>query len=105
MRFITKTKVAIFVAILVAIGASVGAYAYFTTTGSGSGTATVGTSSAVTLYGTTVNTLYPGTATEVDFTLDNPSPGHQYVTTIHLASVTTDAGHSGCGMSDFTMPD
>ena len=37
--------------------------------------------------------------------MDNPSAGHQYVTTIHLDSVTTDGGHAACTMADFTMPD
>ena len=57
------------------------------------------------LRGTAASTLYPGTTSAVNFTVDNPSAGHQYVATIHLVSVTTDAGHSGCVTSDFTMPD
>jgi hypothetical protein len=87
---------------LVIVGAAV---AYFTSTGSGTGTASVGTAQAVTLHGTTTTTLYPGTSSEVDFTVDNPSPGTQRVGTIHLASVTTDAAHSTCDTSAFTMPD
>jgi hypothetical protein len=80
------------------------AIAYFTTTGTGTGSATVGTSSAVTIHGATATSLFPGTGTTVNFTVDNPSPGSQRVNEIHLASVTTDAGHSACVMSDFTMP-
>jgi hypothetical protein len=41
----------------------------------------------------------------VTFTVDNPSSGSQLVNAIHLASVTTDAGHSACVVSDFTMAD
>lgn len=80
------------------------AVAYFTTTGSGTGSATVGTSSAVTVHGTTATSLFPGTSSTVSFTVDNPSAGSQRVNAIQLESVTTDAGHSACVMSDFTMP-
>lgn len=104
-KFLTKKKIVLLTAVVIAIAAGTGAYAYFTTTGSGTGSATVGTSSGVTIHGTTTTTLYPGTSTEVDFTIDNPSSGHQYVAKIKLDSVSTDAGHSGCVMTDFTMPD
>jgi len=104
-KHLTKKRVLILAAVAAVAAIGTTAFAYFTTTGSGTGSASVGTSSAVTLHGTTVDTLYPGTSTEVDFTVDNPSAGHQYVATIHLVSVTTDAGHSGCVTSDFTMPD
>jgi hypothetical protein len=87
MRFITKTKVILFVTVLVAITASVGAYAYFTSTGSGSGTATVGTSTAFVIHGTSGSTLYPGTTSAVTFTVDNPSTGHQKLGTIYLSAV------------------
>jgi hypothetical protein len=88
-----------------------GAIAYFTTSGSGTGTASVGNSSAVTLHATVSSTLYPGTSSPVSFTVDNPSSGTQRVATISLASISVDAGHSGCstvisgGNPDFTMPD
>jgi hypothetical protein len=90
------------IAVLAVAGA---AFAYFSSTGSGTGTGTVGSSSAVTLHASVASNLYPGTSSSVSFTVDNPSPGHEQVGTISLASVTTDAGHSGCSMSDFTMPD
>lgn len=80
------------------------AIAYFSSTGSGSGSASVGTSSAVTIHGTTATALYPGTSSSVSFTVDNPSGGAQRVGTILLGSITTDAGHSACVMGDFTMP-
>src|SRR5262245_12150725 len=104
-KHLTKKRVVVLavVAAVAAIGAT--AFAYFTTTGSGTGSASVGTSSAVALHGTTVNTLYPGTSTEVDFTVDNPASGNPFVGTVKLDSVTTDPAHSGCTMSDFTMQD
>ena len=102
--FKQKKAIAVLAILIVAI-ASVGAYAYFTSTGTGTGSATVGHDTAFVIHGTTVDTLYPGTSTEVDFTVDNPSPGNQVLGTIHLDSVTTDVAHSGCVMTDFTMPD
>src|SRR3954469_24716723 len=92
-------------AALAGAGGSMAAYAYFTTTGSGTGSGTTGTNSALTLHATSTPSLYPGSSATVTFTADNPSSGHQYVTTVHLGSVTTDAGHSGCVMSDYTMTD
>jgi hypothetical protein len=90
------------VAVLAAAGAAV---AYFTSTGSGTGTASVGSSSAVTIHGTAASTLYPGTTSSVSFTVDNPSAGTEHVGAIHLGSVSTDAGHSTCDTTAFTMPD
>jgi len=72
------------VAVLVFAGAAI---AYFTSTGSGTGSATVGTSSVLTIHGTIPSTLYPGTSSALTFTVDNPSSGHQQVGTIHLASI------------------
>jgi hypothetical protein len=103
-KFVMRKRVLLpFGGVVVLIVAAV-AIAYFTSSGSGTGSATVGSSSAVTLHGTTASTLYPGTSSSVSFTVDNPSPGTERVGTIQLASVTTDAGHSGCVMTDFTMP-
>lgn len=97
-------------ACVAALGVAGVAFAYFTSSGSGTGTATVGSSSAVTLHATISSNLYPGASSPVTFTVDNPSSGAQRVGTITLASITTDAGHSGCsttisgGNPDFTMP-
>jgi hypothetical protein len=63
------------------------AYAYFTGSGSGTGTASVGTTSALTIHGSTTGTLYPGTSTTVTFTADNPSSANEQIGTIHLASI------------------
>ena len=104
MKFFGRQKFFVLLAAGVAVVAAVGAYAYYTTTGSGSGSATVGSSSALTLHGTTSGLLYPGgPARTVSFTVDNPSPGRQRVGTISLDSV--DTGVVGCDGADFTMPD
>lgn len=68
------------------------AIAYFTASGSGTGSASVGTSSALTIHGSSASTLYPGTSSTVSFTADNPSPGKQEIGTIHLASVKACTG-------------
>jgi len=65
-----------------------GAYAYFTSTGSGTVTATVGSSSAVTLKGTVAGNLYPGSSSSVALTVDNPSSGKQRVGTVSLEKIT-----------------
>ncbi len=96
---------------IVVLAAAGIAVAYFTSLGSGTGTAAVGSSSNVTLHGTVASALYPGTSSTVTFTVDNPSAGAELVNTIHLESITPDAGHSGCSTvitganPDFTMPD
>ncbi|HVT78802.1 MAG TPA: hypothetical protein VHD87_17305 [Acidimicrobiales bacterium] len=100
-----KKKGFVVLALLGSIAAGGVAWAYFTSTGSGVGTGTTGTSSTVTLHGTVASLLYPGTSSTVNFTVDNPSSGHQYVNTIHLVSVAADAGHSSCVTADYTMPD
>jgi hypothetical protein len=72
------------------------AYAYFSASGSGTGTASVGTSSSLTIHGSTSGSLYPGTLTTVTFTADNPSSGHQKIGTIHLGSIVAcDQAFSG----------
>src|SRR5437763_1835325 len=63
------------------------AVAYFDTSGTGTGTGSVGTSSALTIHGSTSGAVYPGTSTTVTFTADNPSSGKQQIGTIHLASI------------------
>src|ERR1700730_13221365 len=68
------------------------AVAYFTTSGGGTGTATVGTSSALVIHGTTTTALYPGTTTPVAFTADNSTTGHQQLGTIPLASIKACVG-------------
>jgi hypothetical protein len=99
-----KRRVLAALGTVIAIAAVGAAIAYFTTSGSGTGSASVGSSSAVTIHGTVSGALYPGASATVNFTVDNPSSGSQRVNTIQLESVTTDAAHSGCVTTDFTMP-
>jgi hypothetical protein len=111
MNLITNRRTLTALAGVCVLAIAAGAYAYFTTTGSGTATATVGTSSAVILKGTVTGNLYPGSASPVTLTVDNPSTGKQRVGTISLEKITADAGHSTCsvvttgGNPDFTMAD
>lgn len=82
------------------------AFAYWTTTGSGSGSGSVASSNGtITLHGTVTNALTPGGSSSVTFTADNAGTSNLYVGKVHLDSVAADAGHSGCAVADFTMPD
>ena len=93
MSYLVRRKRRLLVLGAIGVLAVVGvAVAYFTTSGSGTGTASVGTSSALTIHGSSASTLYPGTSSTVSFTVDNPSSGHQQLGTIHLASVKACTG-------------
>ncbi len=111
MRRLISTKRVLIPAVIVAVVAAGVAVAYFTSSGSGTGTASAGSSSPVTLHGAVAGALYPGGSSSVTFTVDNPAAGAELVNTIHLVSITPDAGHSGCstvitgGNPDFTMTD
>jgi hypothetical protein len=110
-RFVVRKGVLIPIGIVVGLVVGGIAAAYFTSLGSGTGTATVGSSSNVTLHGAVGSSLYPGSSSTVTFTVDNPSPGSELVNTIHLESIAPDVGHNSCstvitgGNPDFTMPD
>lgn len=110
MRIFTKRRAVFVLTTALLVVVTGGAYAYFTASGTGTGTASVGSSSAVTLHATVTGSLYPGTSSPVSFTVDNPSSGSQRVGTISLSSITVDASHSECstvitgGNPDFTMP-
>lgn len=83
-------------AVLVTLALGGAAVAYFSATGSGTGTASVGTSAALTIHGSTSGSLYPGVSSTVTFTADNLSSGHQKIGTIHLASIVAcDQAFSG----------
>ena len=94
MTFINHRKRVLTLTAALALAVAGIAYAYFSTSGSGTATGTVGTSSALTLHGTSGSTLYPGVTSTVSFTVDNPSSGHQQLGTIHLASVKACVGAS-----------
>lgn len=112
MFHFTKKRVAVLAAIAtVALTGGI-AYAFFTDAGSGTGTASVGTSTPITLAGTITGTLYPaGDPASVSVLVTNPGSGSQHVDKVQLASITTDAGHSSCDLSvsgvnpAFTMAD
>ena len=87
MSFMTRRKTMVTLGVVGALALGGAAYAYFSASGSGTGTATVGTSSALTLHGSTSGSLYPGASTAVTFTADNPSSAKEQVGTIHLASI------------------
>jgi hypothetical protein len=113
-RFIQSKKgiVALLATLTVVVFSAIGAYAYFTANGSGTGSATVGSVSGITLAGTITGDLYPGGAPAgVSVLVTNPGSGAQTVGTIHLDSITADAGHPTCVVSSsgagaaFTMAD
>jgi hypothetical protein len=87
MSFIRRRKVLATVGVIGVVALAGAAYAYFTASGSGTGSATVGTSTALTLHGTTSPSLFPGSTATVTFTADNPSGGKERLGTVHLASV------------------
>jgi hypothetical protein len=82
--------------VLITLALGGAAVAYFSASGSGTGTASVGTSAALTIHGSTSGSLYPGVSGTVTFTADNPSAGKQKIGTIHLASIVAcDQAFSG----------
>lgn len=109
MSRITGKRASIALGSTIAVVAAGVAFAYFTSSGSGTGSASVGSSSAVTLHASISSNLFPGSSSPVTLTVDNPSSGAQRVGTVSLSSITVDAGHSSCattisgGNPDFTM--
>ena len=105
-KFSKKTKAAVLAGVLT-VGIAGGAYAYWTTTGSGPGCRQRDSNGTVTLHAAfTGGPLTPGWSDQtVTFHRDNAGTSNLYVNTIHLGSVTVDAGHSTCDVADFTMPD
>lgn len=87
-------------AVLVGGGVAV---AYWTTTGTGTGSGTTGTGSPVTVtQNSTVTGLYPGGPSQaIDFTINNPSAGQQYVTSVAIA--VTGTSNVGCTAADFQV--
>ena len=84
------------------------AFGYFTSSGSGSGAASVGTPSPVTVLeatGTVTNKLYPGTASDLLLTLDNPNT---YPVTLNSVSgngtVTGSGGIGTCMNTGVSVP-
>ena len=104
-RFMKHKRAVAVASVIALLAAASAAFAYFTSTGSGTATATVGSSQALTVTGTTSGAIYPGGSTTVNFTAANPASGHEYLATIHLASISVDSAHSTCTTSWFSMPD
>jgi hypothetical protein len=109
MSWITQKRVFVALGCTIALAAAGIAVAYFTSSGAGTGSASVGSSSAVTLHASITGNLFPGSSSPVNFTVDNPSSGVQRVGTVSLASISVDGAHSGCsttiggGNPDFSM--
>jgi hypothetical protein len=103
----SRKKRGIIVAVVAAFAliVAIAGYAYWSTTGSGTGSSTAGTTAAITLHASFSSGIYPGGTKSVSFTADSTNPGNVQVGTVHLASVSFDAGHSTCSAADFTMPD
>jgi hypothetical protein len=102
----TRKKLVVTIAALAVAVGSVAAYAYWTTSGSGSGSGSVAASNGtITLHGTVTSALAPGGSSPVTLTADNAGSTDLQVGTVHLVSVTPDAGHSGCAVADFSMAD
>jgi hypothetical protein len=80
-------KRAFLIATLMTLAVTGGALAYFTTAGTGSGSGSVGTSSSLVVTGTVASSLYPGTSSTVNFTVNNPSSGHERLGTITLSAI------------------
>ena len=86
------------------------AFAYWTTSGTGTGSAATGTSAVVTVAQTsTVSNLVPGgPAQAVDFSIDNPQPTAQYITSVSIAIASITSGGnpvagSACSAADFDI--
>lgn len=94
-RILFKTrKRTLVVGTLTTLAVAGSAFAYFTSTGTGSGSATVGSAANLTVTGTSASTLYPGASSTVNFTVNNPSTGHERLGTITLSAVHACTGAS-----------
>jgi hypothetical protein len=81
------------------------AFAYWTGASSGTGTGLAATGGTVTLTGTVASGIAPGLTRDVTFTGVNTSTAAVYVTRISFSTLSADVGHSGCVVTDFSMPD
>ncbi len=116
MQKFTRKKVVaplVLIAVLVVSGAAIG---FWTSTGSGSGSATVGTTSALTVTPVTFSgLLYPGgTAATSSITIGNPGSAPVKVSNLVLDTAQPTTGNqqlsgigglpaSGCPAADFTF--
>lgn len=91
----------------VVLGAT--AYGFWTTSGTGTGSAVTATSTAVTVaqLGATTG-LYPGgPAVPVNFTINNPGPSAQYISTVAVTMTGVTGANVGvlgpCTVGDFVL--
>ena len=110
MKLIKSKKGLALLAVLAIVAISaVGAYAYFTSNASGNGSASVGTSSALTITQTnTISGLLPDGATHtVAYTIANTSTAAQNLGNVTVSNIAVDSVHAtaGCLASWFTAND
>ncbi len=103
-----KKRVTIALAVVLTLAGAGAALAYWTSTGTGAGTATTGAQVAFTITSDpAVGEIAPGSAGEtVAFTVTNPGPGTQYLTTVAVALANADGTPwvptGNCLIADYT---
>lgn len=106
LRKFRNKRAAVAVTAVASLAAAGGAFAYFTQAGGGTGSASVGTSSAVTLAGTITGSLSPaGSPASVSILATNTGAGSQYVNKVHLDSIAVDtssAAYTGASSAQQT---
>jgi hypothetical protein len=90
---------------VIVLGGAGAAFAFWSGGGSGSGSGTAGSGGTVTLTGVVGAGSAPGVSVPVTFKAANATTSPIRVASVHLVSITADAGHSGCVTADFTMAD
>lgn len=119
LSILKKKRVRLGLGLLALLAFAGVAVAYFTASGSGTGTATAGNSTPMTISATitpgTGGIVPGGNPATVNFSVNNPSSGNQYVNTISLSSTTpiqaynsqgqniTGTGANQCDTSQFSM--
>jgi hypothetical protein len=109
VRKLNKKKIAaVGTAAVVGVVGAGAAYAYWTTSGSGQGAATTGAETPVTIEqaGSILGLTPGGKAAAIDFRINNPAAGAQYVGTVKVSilSVTNNGVPAvGCSAADFTL--
>ncbi len=94
LRKFNKKTVLIALSVVAVLAVAGTAVAYFTNSGSGTGSATVGTSVAATVDGTSTAILYPGdpAGIPVSITVTNNGAGSQQIDTVHFTGADAFAG-------------
>jgi hypothetical protein len=106
---ITRTRALTAIAAVAVLAVAGGAFAYFTTSGEGKGSATVGTSSAISLsqVGEVANLQPGGSAQPVDFKIDNSLSTKQFISTVKVSISSVEGpnvtGATPCTAADFEL--